>query len=113
MTPYNPVILWGRRGFTPTLRVYLQYCFCENPRGRLQLIDFLYFRVHFISRVYKKEVVEDIRFLWIVAYPVKLKGTPLRPHNCNNGVVGACPYRYNNFCISSSKSSSCGCRIVL
>jgi len=41
------------RAFTPTLRVYLQYCFWENPRGRLQLIDFLYFRVH-IKYVSKK-----------------------------------------------------------
>ena len=24
---------------------YLQYCFCENPRGFLQLIDLLYFIV--------------------------------------------------------------------
>lgn len=27
-------------------RPYLQYCRCENPRGRLQLILFLYFNDH-------------------------------------------------------------------
>jgi hypothetical protein len=31
------------------LRPYLQYWRCENPRGRLQLILFLYFNDHFFG----------------------------------------------------------------
>jgi hypothetical protein len=32
--------------FFLVFRPYLQCCFCENPRGRLQLMLFLYFADH-------------------------------------------------------------------
>ena len=33
-------------------RPYLQYCFCENPRGLRQLILRLYFRDHFLGFIF-------------------------------------------------------------
>lgn len=92
-----------RRVFLP----YLQYCFCENPRGLLQLIDRLYLADHFLVLfiVYSFVIKKYIYILHLYLFACSM-----RKVTAVQGILNENWVQLDWYYCAFTSSSTCACR---